>query len=134
MKIHITSNKNKNIISIKYASMKFFDFTKINEILHIDKMFAVNNLDNFSKGYQINATSVNQIIKESKSYENIWNIMFYDSYDGALSENQVIEYLKKNIIHIYIDVDLSENEAHVLINQISFEFNVIDVLKERIIY
>lgn len=133
MKIHITSNKNKDIISIKYASMKFFDFAKINEILHIDTMFAINNLDNFSKGYQINPTSVNQIIKESKSCKNIWNIMFYDSYEGVLSENEVIEYLKKNKIHVYIDVNLSENEAHVLINQISFKFNVIDVLKERIL-
>jgi hypothetical protein len=132
MKIHITSNKNKDIISIKYASMKFFDFAKINEILHIDNMFAINNLDNFSKGYQINPTGVNQIIKESKSCKNIWNIMFYDSYEGVLSENEVIEYLKKNKIHVYIDVNLSENEVHVLINQISFKFNVIDVLKERI--
>ncbi|MFA7106011.1 MAG: hypothetical protein WC154_01805 [Candidatus Izemoplasmatales bacterium] len=131
MRIYVTKNKTKDIISLKYKSLKYFDFTKINEILHIDKMFTTNNLDAFLKGHLIDSKRVNQIVNDSKNHKNIWNIIFYDTFDGVLDEIQAIDYLKKNKIRIYIDINLSENEAYVLINQISFNFNVIDVMKEK---
>ena len=140
MKFNFSTNKKNNLMILTFNNKKHFNILKIVDLLQIKESTVYlepSNISDFIKcnhfeiedHYELHSkyiytSSITNdfitLVKLLMTDKNVSNILIVDQKYFFRDESSIIQDIKNNNVRCFIDIDLSENQAYVFINTVSY--------------